>query len=50
MTNIVTADAPAIFTGLYDLLLQFCVPLLAMYLGLWGVKVLIKSFKRGMGM
>lgn len=49
MTNIVVASGETIFTGLYDLLIEFCAPVVVVFCVYWGVRVIVLAFRSALG-
>jgi len=44
--NIVDVDASALFDSLYNLFCDFLMPFLTLMIAVWGVKLIVKVFKR----
>jgi|GEM_PF-6321238 len=47
--NIIEVSGTSLFDGLYALFVDFLVPWLVIMGAVWGVRVMIKAFKRVMG-
>ena len=47
--NIIEVSGAAIYAGLYELFIQFLLPVVVIWGGCYGVKVIIRAFKRVSG-
>ena len=47
--NIIEVSSAAIYAGLYELFIQFLLPVIVIWGACYGVKVIIRAFKRVSG-